>query len=163
MKPMRCPIQSGENAELLLAYCARKLDPETTAVLERHMAQCAQCREFSEQQRAVWEALEVWEALPVSPDFDERLYKRLEVAGGRKRSRLADLRAWLPRPLPLAAASVVLAAALLLRPPQAPVAPESDQTELLEVERAERALEDIEMLRTLDLMARAESPAPQRM
>lgn len=159
---MRCPIHSGDNAELLLAYCARRLDPETEKILARHMAQCPECRAFEEQQRAVWEALDAWEALPVSEDFDERLYRRIEAAG-RRRAWLGGLPTWLPRRLPLAAASVVLAAVLLLRSPQPPAAPEADRVELLDVERAEMALEDIEMLRTLDLMARVERPGPQPM
>lgn len=161
MRAMQCPIQSGENAELLLTYCARNLDPETQRILERHITQCPQCRAFAEQQKAVWEALDAWEALPVSPDFDQRLYRRIEAAG--QSARPAGWLAWVPRPLPLAAASVVLAAVLLLRAPERPAAPEADQVELLEVERAELALEDIEMLRTLNLLARVERPGPQPM
>jgi anti-sigma factor RsiW len=158
---MRCPIQTAENAEVLLAYCARKLDPETQALLERHMAQCPECRAFGEQQRALWEALDAWEAMPVSADFDRRLLRRLENvrAGGRRKG----LRSWIPSPVPLAAASVLLAAVLLLRAPRPASLPEADSVELAEVERAERALEDIEMLRTLDLMARVEAPGAHRM
>lgn len=156
---MRCPIQTADNAELLLAYCARKLDPETEAVLERHMAQCPECRAFGQQQRALWEALDAWDAMPVSPDFDRRLFRRLEQA---RAGRWKSLRSWISSPVPLAAASVLLAAVLLLRAPR-PATPGADSVELAEVECAERALEDIEMLRTLDLMARAEAPDPHRM
>ena len=31
---MRCPIETQENAELLLSYSARRLDPRATAILE---------------------------------------------------------------------------------------------------------------------------------
>jgi PAS domain S-box-containing protein len=62
---MRCPIETQETSELLLAYCARKLDPGTAATLERHMASCPACRELYEGQRAVWAALDAWDDLPV--------------------------------------------------------------------------------------------------
>ena len=62
---MKCPIETRENAELLLEYCARKLDPATTAVLERHIGICPACREFAAGQRALWDALDTWDATPV--------------------------------------------------------------------------------------------------
>ena len=76
---MNCPIETKDNAELLLAYCARKLDPETQTILERHVAVCPACREFQAGQQAVWQALDAWEAMPVSTDFDRRLYRRIEA------------------------------------------------------------------------------------
>ena len=51
------------------------------AILERHIAICPACREFAAGQRAVWQALDTWEAAPVSPDFDRRLYRRIEARG----------------------------------------------------------------------------------
>src|ERR1051325_5022425 len=80
---MKCPMESHENAELLLAYCARRLDPETQIVLERHMAVCPACREFQKGQEIVWNALDAWEAMPVSVDFDRRLYRRIEEEEAR--------------------------------------------------------------------------------
>src|SRR6476619_6436551 len=74
---MRCPIETQENAELLLSYSARRLDPESAAILEAHMELCPACREFRAGQRALWEALDQWEARPVSLDFDRRLYRRI--------------------------------------------------------------------------------------
>ena len=74
---MKCPVECRENADLLLAYCSRKLDPDTAALLERHMEQCPACTEFARGQKAVWEALDAWEAAPVSADFDGRLYRSL--------------------------------------------------------------------------------------
>ena len=72
---MICPLDDGENAQQLLDYCTRKLDRPTAEILEKHMAICPACREFAAQQRAVWEALDGWEAEPVSADFDRRLYR----------------------------------------------------------------------------------------
>ncbi len=163
---MRCPIQTQEQAELLLAYCARRLDPETARALERHMEHCAECRRFGEQQRLVWEALESWEALPVSQDFDRRLYERIEQArragGGWASALLGWARASLRPSWSLAAASVLMLAMALLRSPAPPPTPEGD-AEWVEVERVERALEDLEMLQALNLMARVNPTGPHRM
>ena len=74
---MKCPIETRESAELLLEYCARKLDPESTAILQQHIAICPACREFADGQRALWDALDVWETTPVSADFDRRMYSRI--------------------------------------------------------------------------------------
>ena len=112
---MKCPIDSHENAELLLAYCARKLDPEIQAILERHLAVCPECREFQKNQEAVWQALDAWEAMPVSTDFDRRLYRRID-----QEQLHASWWSRLVRPfrpviaLPLMSRSVPLAAAACL-------------------------------------------------
>src|SRR5947209_15191080 len=74
---MLCPIQH-DNAEILLDYCARKLNPNTLALLEQHMQNCAECRNFANAQSQVWNALDDWAAMPVSMDFDRRLYARIE-------------------------------------------------------------------------------------
>src|ERR1035437_2599217 len=75
---MNCPLETRENAQLLLDYCTRKLEPESVATLDRHIAICGACREFARSQRAVWEALDAWQTAPVSTDFDSRLYRRIE-------------------------------------------------------------------------------------
>jgi len=158
----QCPIQARENAELLLAYCARKLDPQTAAVLEQHMENCPDCRAFGETQKQVWAALDAWEARPVSPGFDRRLYRTIEAEehGSWRQRFLQPLMPLRLRPaFPLAAASVLAAAVLLLRAPEAVEFPEPAQAEMVDVERLEKTLEDLEMLRQLNLMARAE-PAP---
>ena len=67
-----------EHAALLLDYAAGKLAQETAANMEQHMETCPACAEFVRGQRAVWQALEGWEAAPVSMDFDRRLYARIE-------------------------------------------------------------------------------------
>ena len=64
---MRCPIEAQENAELLLSYSARRLDPESTAILEAHMKLCPACREFRDGQRALWEALDQWSTKGIAP------------------------------------------------------------------------------------------------
>src|SRR5689334_19805962 len=103
---MKCPIEIGENAELL-AYSDEKLDAARSALLQRHVEECAACRKFVEEQRALWSALDAWEPPAISADFDQRLYRLLNEP-----EPLAWWQRWL-RPL-LAHKSVPLAAAACL-------------------------------------------------
>lgn len=148
---MSCP---RDRSELLVDYCAGRLEPGAAADLARHLARCEACRDFTERQSAVWNSLDLWEPRPVSPDFDRRLYERIE-AGERApwwsrlvRPALADIRP----ALSLALASVIVLAALLVHPIRhaAPV-PEKVRVETVDADRLERALEDVEMLRQLSV------------
>jgi hypothetical protein len=161
---MQCPIQTKENAEVLLDYCARKLNPETTALLNRHMESCAQCRAFTAAQMSVWEALDVWEAEPVSASFDRKLYARIEEREahkgwlGRTWDRIPQPAMFTPfgwrPPTPIAAVCLTLAAAFVLSVPEKKPARENyvDNTrlEVVDVEQVERTLDDIEMLKQLN-------------
>ena len=71
---MNCPL--GTREELLVAYSSRQLDAPQTASLELHLEVCSACREFVAGQRAVWEALDLWEPAAVSPDFNRLVYSR---------------------------------------------------------------------------------------
>lgn len=164
---MNCPIKSHENADLLLAYCARKLDSETAGLLERHMELCADCRAFRDGQRAVWNALDQWEAMPVSGDFDRRLYRRIERE--RKVSWVDRLfqpfRPLFVRPaLPLAAACVVMVAGFLLEYPgrvtiDSNVTSDASRAQPAVVDvqpvEVEKTLDDLEMLHEFNAPARA--------
>lgn len=161
---VECQVQNRDHADLLLKYCARKLDPETAAVLERHMEQCPTCRAFGEVQKAVWEALDAWEAMPVSADFDRRLYAR--VAEEERRGWWSGLaRSWWPwklhPALSLAAASAVAVVALLVQAPVTP--PRPAEFELVDAEQVERALDDLEMLKQVNLTPGTEAPTGQAM
>ena len=140
---MKCPIETRENAELLLAYCTRRLDAESTAILERHMEICPACREFAGGQRAIWEALDTWEAAPVTADFDRRLYRRID--------REVSWWQWPMRhglPIAAAASLLVMAGVLLQRPAGAPptAQPQSAQLETLQPDQVEPALDAMHML-----------------
>src|SRR6266478_10213495 len=142
---MRCPIETQENAELLLSYSARRLNPESTAILEAHMELCPACREFRDGQSALWEALDQWEARPISPDFDRRLYRKIEEQEqlGWWPRLFSSLRPLFGRPaLPLAgAACLVLVTGFVLDdgPIFAPAGFVSPQAE--EVKHVERTLD----------------------
>lgn len=154
---MTCPLQS-DNADVLLDYCARALDAERTAMLEAHMAHCADCREMARAQAEVWAAMDLYQAAEVSADFDRRLYARIEAESERVtawqrfwapvREYLQGQPAWKPV-LSVAAASAVLALVFLVRT-GGPAPEPAPRIDVAEVEQAERALEDMEMLRQLE-------------
>ena len=148
---MKCPIETRENAEVLLAYCTRKLDARSTAILEQHMEICPACREFASGQRAVWEALDAWEAAPVTLDFDQRLYRRIDREVSWWQLLARPLRPALVRQgLPIAAAAslLVMAGVLLERPAATPptAQPQSAQVETLQPDQVDHALDALHML-----------------
>src|SRR5215471_1722435 len=103
---MRCPIETPEGSELLLAYSAHKLDAAAASTLDDHLRACERCREFTRAQREVWEALDGWSPQPVSAEFDRRLYMRIEQETGWWTRFLRPLRPMLaPRGLPAAVAA----------------------------------------------------------
>src|SRR5271169_2981497 len=157
---MNCPMETGGNGELLLAYSAGKLDAETTAALERHIGICPACREFAGKQRVVRDALDAWEAPPVSADFDRRLYQRIEQEVSWWDLVIRPFRPMLVRQgLPVAAAAFVMlmAGSLLQRPATVePVAQtESAQLESVQPEQVEHALEAMQMLSDFSHQVRA--------
>jgi anti-sigma factor RsiW len=163
---MKCPIETRENAELLLAYCTRKLDAESTAILERHMEICPACREFSSGQRAIWEALDTWEAAPVTLDFDRRLYRRIDREVSWWQLLMRPLRPALVRQgLSIAAAAclVVMAGVLLQHPASAPPAaqPRSAQVEAFEPDQVEPALDAMHMLGEFSYRVRGDAADPK--
>ncbi len=124
---MKCPIETEENADVLLSYSARRLDAERVRTLEAHMVSCAACREFRDSQGALWEALDQWEARPVSLDFDRRLYRKIEEQQqlGWWARMFGPSRPMFLRPaLPLAAtAGLLLIAGLIIDTPERAIAP----------------------------------------
>jgi anti-sigma factor RsiW len=153
---MNCPLGTRDNAEQLLDYCARRLDPNTSAILERHIAICPACREFAENQRAAWQALEAWEVEPVSADFDRRLYARIESDVSWWQALLRPLRPVATHWNVAASAAgvfVVLTAGLLLNRPTA-VAPTPEtaqaQVETVQPEQVEHVLDAMDMLAEFD-------------
>jgi hypothetical protein len=160
---MNCPLENPETADLLLEYCARNISPENSAILERHIAVCPACRNFAEGQRAVWEALDSWEAAPVSADFDRRLYARIENDHSwRERVWRVFRPLFAYRGIPAAAAACLLLTAGILidrsgHPVQAP--PATPETAVIEVqpEQVERALDAMDVLSEFNRKANPEN------
>jgi hypothetical protein len=166
---MNCPLETRENAQLLLDYCTRKLEPESVAALERHIAVCDACREFARGQRAVWQALDAWEAAPVSLDFDRRLYHRIEAHVPWWSLLLRPFRppfdsAALRRSLHAAAMAclLVVAGIVLERPAVSPLPPPKDvaqaQADSVQPEQVVRTLDAMEMLSEFSQHVRTDSP-----
>jgi anti-sigma factor RsiW len=153
---MNCPTQNREGAEILLAYTAGKLDGSRSAVLEEHLKLCAACREFTAGQASVWKALDAWEAAPVSPDFDRRLYARIEKEVSLWDLILRPFRSLFVRqglPVAAAAAVVLMAGFLLDRPANlspVPASQTSANVESVAPDQAEQTLREMEMMRELN-------------
>ena len=161
---MRCPSENQGNTESLLNYCSGRLDAAGAANVERHIAECAKCREFVRQQRAVWAALDSWDAAPVSLDFDRRLYRRIEAQETAQwwRQVLQPFGKLSFRPaMSLAAAGVAMVAFLLVSEPSKIDAPQA-RFEPVEVDQVEGTLEDIEMLQQLDALGLSVTEAAPR-
>lgn len=128
---MKCPAP-----ETLFEYAQGEASP----AVARHVAECAACRVAVDGHRAMWSALDEWEAPAISPDFNRKLYARIE-ADKRRSSR------WL-QPMAAAAALVIVAgtAWMVERPAPAPAEP---QMKSVSVE-IEDTLDDLEMLRQLE-------------
>jgi hypothetical protein len=160
---MNCPLENRQTAQLLLDYCTRKLDPESVAVLERHIGICNACRDFARGQRAVWQALDAWEAEPVSADFDRRLYRRIDAQVSWWNPFLRPFHTvTLRRSLPATAMAflLVIAGVLLERPAVSPPpAPDGmTQVDTVQPEQVERALDTMEMLNEFSRHVRTDKP-----
>jgi anti-sigma factor RsiW len=108
---MECPQENGDGAELIIAYVARRLDSDHLASFERHLKECGCCRKTAAEQRIVWSALDELIPLPVSSNFDAKLYQRIAREERHERK-------WLFRASwswPLAATCAILVVALLLK------------------------------------------------
>ena len=153
---MNCPIQNN-NSEILLDYCSRGLSLESTMLVEAHIESCLECKAVTASQKAVWDALDLWEAEPVSADFDRRLYERIERRAGLW-ARLSGFVSGIHlRPVfTLGAACATVVLAVLLSVPSMSVSNQSEpanRIETSEIEQAERALDDMDMLNKLGVVA----------
>jgi len=165
---MKCPMENREGEELLLNYVSRALEAQEAAAFDQHMLTCAACREFAHGQKAVWEALDLFEPAPISADFDRRLYQRIDKLSWW--DRFVDaLRSPMVahRGLPIAAAAAVLVVAGVIweRPPAphaAPQSPLSAEVQTLQPDQVQHALDDMEMLREFNHLMRTE-PSESKM
>jgi len=150
---MDCPMES-RNAGALVEYAAGRLDVRTARAVEQHLAGCRACRSLATDQAAVWKLMDAWEPPGIAPDFDRRLYRRI-----REEVRFSwwerVSRPFRPMPLrqavPLTvSACLLLMAGLILEHPNktVPVAP---RHELVRVDQVERTLDDMELLRQVDM------------
>jgi len=159
---MKCPQKTAEGADLIIAYAAHSLAPADEAAFEHHLELCANCREMAAEQRTVWAVLDELPALPVSPDFDSRLYQRIaaeqQMAWWQRLLRAE----WSWRPVvPLAAAGAVLIVAFLVKSSEPSVLQPQPAQPQLQIEQVERALDDMDMLKQAGVEATLEKGTPQ--
>ena len=153
---MDCPIRTQENTDWLLDYSAGRLDREHAAHVARHVETCQECARFVEGQQRVWNALSQWEVDPVSAGFDRRLYRAIDVQPASWKDRLFRPLRPLWRPIiPLAAACLLIAVGVVLHVPQATIRPAAS-AEKIEAEQVERTLDDMQMLRELEMTPQQE-------
>jgi hypothetical protein len=171
---MHCPLETPNGPDLILAYVSQGLEAETSALFEKHMADCHSCREFARDQQSVWSALDLFEAAPISDGFNRRLYQRIEQPVGvwdrLVKYPIQEMLQSFQRPLgvrqalPLAAAaSLLLVAAAMWQQhvspqPTRPVALLQAQIEALRPDQVESALDDMEMVSEFSQRPTAESP-----
>jgi len=161
---MECPQKAGDGSDLIIAYAARMLGPADRAALEHHLELCVSCREMAAAQRTVWSALDELTPLPVSSNFDAKLYQRIreeQHSAWWQRLFQAD---WSWRPMmPVAAACAVLIIASMVKSSQPSVASPSQSQPKLQIEQVERALDDIEMLKQSGVeFALEKPPSPEQ-
>jgi hypothetical protein len=178
---VNCPLQNNEGAELILDYCAQKLDPDAVLSFERHISQCSDCARVVEAQRSVWEALDTYETLPaVSDDFDAKLWNRIEQAEGRSWWRkLLDgpalgwesVFSWKPAMVTASACAAVFAVMLVVQQPSGTLVDKSQVVEkamiertVVDIDQVEGGIEDLDMLKQLGVVddQPAASPGQQQ-
>jgi anti-sigma factor RsiW len=163
----RCPLEGTETSDILLDYAAGRLEGEKVVALERHMDSCGKCAAFRGSQSAIWDALDAWQAPPVSQDFNRRLWQRIEAAEAQKpwyaqlggAIRFGSWKA----AIPLAAAALVLVAGLVLDHPRTKTAPPATaaapSVSVTEADQLEQTLDDVQLLNQLDATAGMDKPA----
>jgi anti-sigma factor RsiW len=160
---MDCPIRTQENTDWLLDYSAGRLNREHAALMASHVETCQECGRFVDAQQRVWNALSQWEVDPVSAGFDRRLYRTIDAQPVSWRDRLFRPLEPLWRPIiPLAAACLLIVVGVVLHAPQATLtmAPSQAAVEKTEAEQVERTLDDMQMLRELEMTPKQEENTP---
>jgi hypothetical protein len=154
---MNCPLKTEETAGILLDYAARRLDSEMKALMDRHMKECADCAAARLEQTIVWDALDAWDPMPVSIDFNRRLWQRIDAMESAPwYERLAEslrMANWKPA-FTLVLATLIVAAGFVLDHPgnRAPDGGGSSTAGVSasEAEQVEQTLEDLQLLHQFD-------------
>ena len=154
---MNCPLHVKEGAEILLDYCSQRMDPDRAADFRQHVADCVDCKQVVEAQEAVWAALDSYEAMPVSMDFDRKMWAKIEAEDARPWWRQTWVRTlggpaigwanylfnWKPM-LVAAGTCAALAAVMIVATPRAPEPVDTSNQRLMQ--NVESALDDLDML-----------------
>ena len=142
---MICPKQNKQDEQILLEYCSGKLDEHRFREVENHAAECAACAAWIAEQRALWSALDEFRAPQVSPEFNARLYQRIEERQRGGWWKQFWRTAWKPT-LATAAAGAALAIGLTVSVPRSSDPPKKASVESVDMDQVEHALEDLDLL-----------------
>jgi len=158
---MRCPIETPEGMERLLDFSTGLSTAADAAALKQHLELCPACLEVVTGHQAVGAALETWEAPPVSPDFNRRLYRRIETEVSwfdRLLRPVRPLLAWRALPVGAAACLLVIIGIAMRQTGSVTPAPANAPIEIAQPEQVVHALDVMEMLDTLDTTGHADAP-----
>jgi anti-sigma factor RsiW len=143
-----CPAE-----DVLLDYIAGLLSAARAAEFERHARECAHCEALVTSQAAVWRSLDEWKPAPVSAGFNRELWRRIDAEeaapGWRFWRQLA----------PLAVGTALMVTAFWMDHRSYAPAPEPAAVAITasEADQLERALDDLQLLETVDTTAPAQS------
>jgi anti-sigma factor RsiW len=136
---MICLRDNNQGADLLIGYLEGTLSTEDRRDLERHAAECAECRRLLSVQATL--GLDV--APEVSANFDARLYAR--IAADQAQKPWWSL-SW-KMAAPIAAMAAALAVTVWVRQP---VPQPANPVVAQDVQQLEQALDDLELLMPLE-------------
>ncbi len=162
---MICPTRRTDPA-MLLEYALGRLGPQESGMVARHASECDDCAAALLEYSSVSDALDLWEAPPVSMHFNRQLWERVERAASA--SWYARVAQWfrlhsLKPAIPLTAMALVIAVGFLLDHPSEMVHPSpTTRVSAAEADQAERTLDDLQLLRQFDA-AVAAPRAPKAM
>lgn len=149
---MNCILNTNEQEELLLAYSAARLDPETTRTYARHLDTCEHCRMMVEMQKVVDESLGDWVPPTLSENFDQKLFALIRAEQEAPKPWWQFWTGlnigWKPA-IPLALAALALVFVLFRTPAPTEIAQQNDSIKADEIEQVETALDVMEGLQAL--------------
>lgn len=103
---MKCPLLDKSTGGLAFDRLTARVDAGPSTPLARHIAECPACQAFRTEHANLLQLMDAWEEAPVSPDFNRRLWRRIDALPNR-------LWHWRPG-LALGAAALVVAGGLML-------------------------------------------------
>lgn len=151
-----CAGPDRMSEELLLDYSAGRLNPAQMAQINSHTLTCAACESLVLAQTTVWEAMDTWEPVAVSNDFNRSLWRKIDGLDSLPwYQKLADslrLGSWKPA-LSVTTALVLVATGFVFdhRARLSELSPA--MVAAADVEQVEQSLEDIQLLGQLNMVA----------
>ena len=148
---MQCPVENVETAGVLLDYVACRLAPTRLSALERHVATCSRCAEFTLGHERVWQDLDRWEPPPVSRDFNQRLFRRIDQATAIPWYQgLFEFRFGMKVAIPVVATCLLAVAGFVFEYSSGSRGSGALYLDGSQADQLEAALDDLQLLRQLD-------------